>query len=479
MGLLVLLGLLRLVFPGDVPFIADEPLIMERVLDDLESGTVASVGLQGTRGVAYGPVPAAFYGSVLAVTSDLRLVAVAKIVTVTLLSGWALLLLGRVLPAVSLPLAAFAFLSPYLWFYARDLWDNSFAIPFSAMLLASYAHFHASDRMRWLASAGLFAVLCASTHFMTLPLVMAVAIHFLLLHGRRLLTSRAFALRVSAIGAACALVMLPYLSQLSPASAGSLLWSPSPRALLFALDGFRTFTLVGFDYVIGPWQAGGTGLPLRLLSAFTYVVGAWGVVLLNRQLRAGGVWRAAGGSPEGGGPEAPRDAASAVAGVVALTLVLFVIVANGKRLVEHPHYYSGVWIAFFLLWWMGMSDLLRRAWARRIFYVQSGAMAVFLVALVVWIHQNRGTRSLHYGPTLGNQMAVARELDRQGVEDAPPSTAPHPRVFPQAIRTLRRLNAREGGVVAPAATTPTGFSIGFSHPDGASGEIVVQPPAGG
>ncbi|MDX1495153.1 MAG: hypothetical protein R3253_13880, partial [Longimicrobiales bacterium] len=306
-------------------------------------------------------------------------------------------------------------------------------------------------------------------HFMTMPLVLAVVAHFLASQRRRLAEDRTFAFQALGIAAGCLLMALPYLSHLSAASAGSLLWSPAPRSLLFALDGLRPFTLLGFDYVIGPWEAGGLGPALRLLSAFTYVVGLHGVWLLNRRLREGGVWS----------PSDKPDATAAMAGVTALTLVLFAVVANGKRLLEHPHYYNGVWIVFFLLWWMGMSALVRRAWARRIFWGQAGAMAIFLVGLVGWIHDNRGTRSLHNAPTLTKQMSVARELDRLGVEDAPPSAAPHPRVFPHAIRILRRLNARAGGEVAPAATSPTGYEIRFSDPEGGSGEIVVRPPDGG
>ncbi|NIW66338.1 MAG: hypothetical protein GWN06_21115, partial [Gemmatimonadetes bacterium] len=73
---------------------------------------------------------------------------------------------------------------------------------------------------------------------------------------------------------------------MSASSLANLLWSPSPRSLLFALDGFRVFTLVGFDYVIGPWGTGVAGAVLRALSLLSYAVGIYGVVLMNRGLRA-------------------------------------------------------------------------------------------------------------------------------------------------------------------------------------------------
>ncbi|MBT8489018.1 MAG: glycosyltransferase family 39 protein, partial [Gemmatimonadetes bacterium] len=409
------MGVVRLLFPGDVPFIADEPLLIQGALDALESKEVAMAGLQGTRGAAYGAAPTWFYQAMLLLTSDLRIVALVKVVFVTLLTGYGLLLLGRSVPRLSTPLGAFAFLSPYLWFYARDLWDNSFAIPFTAMLVATYAAFHASKRTRWLVGTALFAVLCVMTHLMTTPLVGAVLVHLVWSQRRRLAHDRRFAFAAGGLGAAAAAALAPYLRTVSAGPATDLLWSPSPRALLFALDGFRIFTLRGFDYVIGDWTAAGFAPALVVISSVSYGVGAWGAVLLNRVLRQGDVWEAK-GAADGKDAKETGDAEAAVAGVVALTLVFFVIVANGKRLVEHPHYYSGVWIAFFALWWWGMSDLVSRLWARRVLVCQAATMAAFLVGLAVWLHVNGGTRSLHYGPTLGNQMAVAAELDRLGVE---------------------------------------------------------------
>lgn len=486
--LLVVLGLPRLLLPGDVPFIADEPLIVERALDALEEGRLASVGLEGTRGASYGPAPTWIYQAALAVTSDLRLVVVAKVLLTTALTGLALLLLARHVSGLVPSLGAFAFLSPYLWFYSRDLWDNSFAVPFSAMLLAAYAAYCDTDRLRFLAGTGLLATLCLTTHLMTAPLVAAVLVHFVVSHRGRLVGSRRFLLWASAIGTGSLVLALPYLLRLPAASAATnLLWTPSPSSLAFAFDGFRIFTLVGFDYFIGDWEAGGVGPALRIVSGFSYVVGAYGLYLLNRELRRDGVWTAGRASSTGtdaSGPAVeehsaelgagPPSGSVSLAGVVALTLVFWVILANGTRLVGHPHYYNGVWIVFFLLWWMGMSALARRVWACRVWYVQVAAMALFLPAMATWLGRNHGTKSLHYGPTLENQMAVARQLDRLGIEGLPPSRAHHPRLFPQAIRVLRRLHARGGGTVADAGPPRSGYEIVYVDPDGPGGEIMLQ-----
>lgn len=489
LALLVILGLPRLLFPGDVPFIADEPLIVDRALDGLEEGRLAAGGLEGTRGASYGAVPTWIYQAALVVTSDLRWVVVGKVVLTTALTGLALLLLAHHVSGLVPSLGAFAFLSPYQWFYSRDLWDNSFAIPFSAMLLATYGAFCDTDRLRFLVGAALFATLCLLTHLMTAPLVAAVLVHFLVSRRRELIASRRFLLQVSAIGIGCLALALPYVLRLPAGSATNIVWSPSLPSLAFAFDGFRIFSLIGFDYVIGAWEAGGVGPALRVVSGFSYAAGAYGLYVLNRELRRAGAWTA-GHDPTSRGTTAhasdgttsagPAGTAS-MAGVVALTLVFWVILANGARLVEHPHYYSGVWIVFFLLWWMGMSALIRRVWARRVWYVQVAAMAVFLPAMGIWLDRNRGTKSLHYGPTLENQMLVARELDRLGIDGVPPSRAHHPRLFPQAIRVLRRLHARGGGAVADAGSSRTDYEIVYADPDGPGGEIRLRrtEPGGG
>jgi hypothetical protein len=455
---LVLLGCLRLAFPGDISFIADEPLIIDRALDANDAGTLVSAGLQGTRGARYGPAPTWFYQMALSMTSDLRWVAVARIALVTALTGLAIVILARTLEGLSPVLGAFAFLSPYLWFYSRDLWDNSFAIPLSALLFATYAAYHGTGRMSWLAWTAFFGLLSFLTHFMTAPLIGAVALHFLLTRWRTLVESRRFALGFAVILATCIVITVPYLVQVSGGALTGLRLSPSPRSLAFSLNGFRALSLVGFDYVIGPWSLGGVGPVARFVTLFSYGAGAYGFLLCLRAARSGET----------------TSLGREVARVLLMALALFMLIANGKRLDEHPHYYNGIWIVFFCFWWIGMTRLLDHRWARRALCGQAAVMACFLIGLAWWLHVNEGTRSLHYGPTLEAQMAVARELDSLGVESAPPNRALPPGVFPHAIDVLRRLNRRGGGVVADVDRPLTGYEIVYTDPDGLGGGIRVR-----
>lgn len=455
-ALLSLLGAFRLVFPGDVPFINDEPLLIQGALDANARGTLVSAGLLGTRGIRYGPVPTWFYQVSLAVTPSPILVATVRTILVTGLTALALVMLARSVDGLSPLLGAFAFLSPYLWFYSRDLWDNSFSVPFSAMLLAAYAQFWRGDRLRWLALAAVFGTLCFMTHPMTMPLVGAVGLHFAVTRWRAVIVSRRLALGVLGVGAFCFVLSLPYLGELAGASRPGFGITRRPASIAFGLNGIRLFSLSGFDYFIGPWLTNGFGLGARLTGLFSYVAAAYGLVLTVRAV--------------GRGDSTQKQLAS----VLLLALAFFLLLANGSGLREHPHYYSGIWIVFFCIWWIGMSRLVQQSWARRVFGAQVTVMAVFLLGAASWIHWNEGTRTLRYGATLENQMAVARELDRLGAEVAPGSTALGPRLFPHAIGVLRTLHRRSVGGATFAPSPRTAVQIVYAEPDGSSGELMVR-----
>ena len=56
-ALLVFLGAFRLLFPGDVPFINDEPLLIESALDANEAGTLMPSGSSGPGARRTGQLP--------------------------------------------------------------------------------------------------------------------------------------------------------------------------------------------------------------------------------------------------------------------------------------------------------------------------------------------------------------------------------------------------------------------------------------
>ena len=94
---LVFAALVPLLWPGDVPFIHDEPQLMAKAVAANAEGRLAPLGLLGTFGVTYGPLPVWMYQALLLVTHDLVPVALAHAALMAFVSAGALWSLARTL----------------------------------------------------------------------------------------------------------------------------------------------------------------------------------------------------------------------------------------------------------------------------------------------------------------------------------------------------------------------------------------------
>jgi hypothetical protein len=129
-----LLTLLVLAHPGDIPWHNDEPWLIRNALEHNEMGRPATLGLRGSVGVRYGPVPTWIYQGLLVLTHDpvaLGLIKTTVSVAILMVTLWRLATL-LALPRVFLLLVL---ASPYVHHYIRLLWDNSFTVVLSPLLL--------------------------------------------------------------------------------------------------------------------------------------------------------------------------------------------------------------------------------------------------------------------------------------------------------------------------------------------------------
>src|SRR5580700_1120275 len=90
--------------------------------------TPAPYALQGTHGIRYGPLPIWIDQIFLAFTHDPIVMTAIRAVVVSALISLALLWLTQLL-RVSPWLAVVTMLSPWMWYYSRQLWDNSLLVP--------------------------------------------------------------------------------------------------------------------------------------------------------------------------------------------------------------------------------------------------------------------------------------------------------------------------------------------------------------
>jgi len=173
-GCVAVLCLLPAVHPGDIQWVGDEPMLIASALRANRQHVAVTHGLTGTAGAAYGPFPTWVYQAYLLVSSDLVLLVAVRAVLTTAVIALALLWLCRTLdlwPWFVPPLLC----SPYLWFYARAIWDNTFNLPLSALAFASAVSFLARGRAWTL----LLSLACCLAMMLTHLMAVAFALHAL------------------------------------------------------------------------------------------------------------------------------------------------------------------------------------------------------------------------------------------------------------------------------------------------------------
>lgn len=399
-GVIGALCVLPLALPSDAPWINDEPQLIFNAMKYNIEGRLAPHGLEGNLRVRYGPLPTWFYQAAVAFSHEPAQWVLMRAALFTAITALSLMWLARSLGwwpwFVPVVLA-----SPYLWFYARLLWDNSFLIPLSALAIASYAALLARPHRFALAAFVLSLGSLPLVHLMCVALVVPIAIHFAATQWR---TLRRFSITFAAAAAAWVAMAWSYLGYLADTKLGSA--SVSAAGLdgwWFSLWGGRFLTAWGFDYFFdGDWIADYPGWPRPFLRALVWLSMA-GILLVWSGMILAMVRTA----------RAIRNRPLRTPATNLCTLCLAVIVAqtllNGiTRSYGHPHYYNGTWIAFVVLAWSAVEALRHLRFAPAALASYGAAVAVVTLFIIARIHETAGTRGDHYGPVLAEQTRVAR-----------------------------------------------------------------------
>jgi hypothetical protein len=422
--LLVLIVCLTAVRPGDGPWIDDEPKMMDLALANNARPcprhyygislpfTPAPFGLKGTRGVKYGPFPIWIDQALLAFTKNVVLMAGIRALVTSGITAIALYWLGRTLE-FSPWLAVVTMLSPWLWFYSRQLWDNSLCIPASALMLAAYGDFLRSSRARSLRLAVLCAVALVLTHFMALAIVVPVAMHAVF-HFSKIWKFKWSVLLILAIAG---FASRPYWADLvahhhRDVPGGTSAW----KGYFYPLLGAHHLSAMGLGNLLGEEWPSQLAAPFRCLyrsvkwiSAVAYPLCWAGIVLALVP-----AWRAI---SRGQSATAKEE----------LFLILLAIFAAQSALdgyehvYEGPHYFNSTWIVYAVFVCLA-ADALIRLLNPRIQQIALPIMAAALLSTIaliaVAVARNSGIRSANYGTTLASQIEAAA-LIRQFSEDSP------------------------------------------------------------
>lgn len=433
---LILAVLSRFVWLGDIPFICDEPLLIGRSLDALSSGVFPTHGLMGTRGIEYGPIPTWLYAVLLSISHDVFLVSFAKLLLITVGTVWALKRLQTLLPQMDSRWFFFPLLSPYLWFYSRDLWDNSWLTATNLLCMVLYLDSLWRERRSSIFWLGVAAACSLGTHLMGIPLIAAIAVH-LVWRERESLLSNAGSWVAGVVAAL--LILSPYILHLwaSPPTMVSVATPDRVGAFLEAWLGIRFFSAVGFEYFLGhdwlrPVQA---TAPVKILSV-ALIAGTALILVAYLAGLVSGIQRFIRGD---------RSQESRALELSLLALLFHAVLTGWQGVKGHPHYYSGIWPAVFLVTWEGMGIVSKWRTGRGAIAIWAVCSLAVLIMMPGLVHLRHGSRSLHYGPTLQNLWEISRTMN-QGNVTRWSSEAAHPRDFPQSLDVLRRLGKADTAV---------------------------------
>jgi hypothetical protein len=419
--------LIPVIWPGDIPFINDEPLLIVKAVNANREGQLASMGLLGTYGFTYGPAPTWVYQALVAVHRDLIVVAVLHTLLLSGLTAVALWWLSRSLK-LWVWFAPVPLLSPYFWFYARVLWDNPFLIPLGALAMAGYAaHLESESPVGLRVSVAAMAAI-PLVHLMGIALVLPLAAHMLVVRWRALWRHK---LSVGMILAAALTLAWPYwVYRLTshPPSPGA---GSSHAGWFFPLAGGRLLSATWLDYFYGKAPVQGPVFRMAaVISSLAYVLVGTGIgVALFSAVRAvrSRTW----------------TTRAHVTAIAIATLVCQAFIDGISAKYDHPHYQNATWISFVLLAWLTIDVAERRRITRRLAFIGTGLLASSLLAsegaLLVGLHLSRGTREV-YGPTLANQQEVARALARYAPSSDVQNQVSLYERFPHTLEILRQLN---------------------------------------
>ncbi|MBI3547895.1 MAG: hypothetical protein HY078_02465 [Elusimicrobia bacterium] len=460
--LLLALGSLVLLWPGDVPWVNDEPILLSFALECKRAGVVAAHGLTGSRGVTYGPAPVWFYTALLWLTQDLTTLVLIRAVLAALALGAGLVLLANACGRLRPTLGALAFLSPYLWLYNRMLWDN--ITPYlSILVLAAYASFCADKKAwkAWVVSMGL--VLMLLSHVKTAAFAAPIALIAVVFHRQWLASHWRTCAAQAAVAAALAAPYARYLAT-HPAHAPSAGTGGSAWAgALFPLLGAQWFSSQGLEYFLGPDWPGGFGAAVRLAAAATGLAFPlfWlGIVLAARSTLEG--------LRDAGTRDADFHVGAACLAVLAGQCALHAY----ARAYGQPHYFDAVWACAFYLLWRACSWL----WTNHARFgialtsVYGAALACVLGTVAVGLHRSAGNRELHYGPALSQQIAVARAVAAHHPESPVYLKVRSMQLFPNALSAIMDLHGLKRAASAPRRVV----TVRYAHPEGADGHLAVD-----
>ena len=387
-----------LLYPGRAPLVNDDSDLLLHALTANHEHRIESRGLTGSFGLPYGPMPTQFYQACLIATKNpFALVILHGVFFLGTLAA-ALWWLARSM-GFSTWFVTVVLLAPPIWYYSKSMWDNPLAIPVGTLAFAAYASFY-KQPSGWkiaLATACLLSLL--SIHPMTLPLVVGITAHVLILKRKFIWEYRSsIAVAVLAFGvfnAGYFLRAARYISHHEHASAPTLL-HPEQHA---APHWGKPTTWRAF---VQPLNGGAilTPEPFQWVGA---ALGWVGIAMALRRFREPMV-------------------------VLCLAIQVLMMVMSGfLRLALAPHYFNGIAIVSIFFVWL---------------VVEQFAALLPVCAFVFALGSLHYANGWAHGPNLSQQVGIVRAL-RPYNDTVARTDVEQFVLYPQSLWVLRELEGRD------------------------------------
>ena len=469
---LALIVIATVILPGDSRWLCDEPLLMNGALiynaRPCHIGpislpfTPALTGIIGTRGVRYGPLAAWTDQIFLAFTHNPITIMAVRIALVTVGNVLGLYWLCKTLK-FSPWLAVIVMLSPWLWLYSRQLWDNSLCVPLCALLFSGYADFLANRRAISLFLAIFCALMMLLIHLMSVALVGALAIHLLVFESRSLWRYKwIIAAMIVIVFAASAPYWVFFFHNFQrdiPPDASAV------QGFLYPFFGAHHLSAAGLDDIFGlnwQWIDPDKLLLTQRISFIAYPV-VWAGMLLSliKIIR----WK----NPT------TRDFIFLLAW---LTLIFQCILDAVQHVSTGPQYYNATWMIYVLFAMLTIDTILKsrripKLVPQTITAIYAASLLFIILTLAINVHRNAGTLSDNYGATISNQIAAINEIHKFSPQSPRLIEYKEWELFPVAMNILDQL------IPAPPGPKPTAdLLIHFrnAHPGDAVIAVTPQSP---
>ncbi|HEX4055572.1 MAG TPA: hypothetical protein VHX86_15010 [Tepidisphaeraceae bacterium] len=417
--LLLLIVALTALRPGDGPWVNDEAIMMEMAIR--YNGTASDLygfhlpftpcpyGLQGTRGARYGPLPVWIDQILLGFTHRVVAILACRAVLFTSITALALYWLTRTL-RLSAWFAVITMLSPWLWLLSRSLWDSTWCIPISAVLVAAYAAFLASPSAIALCLTLLCCIVLPLVHLTGVAIVLPIGLHLLVFHRQQLLKWK---WSLTAISLLCIYLFWPYLAFVFAHTQPHIPRGGSPLlGWLFPLLGGHYLTLGVAGTMPGDgWQDHAPKILQYIFAAVQWIARiALAAVWLGMALAVPRAWHTI---------RRPEDA-DPIQHLCLIALLVWIcqtFLDGIERLYFGPQYCAATWMVYVFFAWIAVGWLTRRsaesgAIVRWLAGIYSVSLLLGILIIAVTIARNAGTAGGYYGTSLGNQIEAVKQIRR-------------------------------------------------------------------